>query len=108
MTHPTPAGNEPLSDIRSAIDRIDGDIINLIGVRQSWVEAAGKAKALSPDAVVETVDAPARVQQVIDIARARAAATGASEDVVEATYRAMIGAFIELERRVHRIASGQQ
>lgn len=74
MTHPTPAGNEPLAEIRTAVDRIDGDIINLIAVRQSWVEAAGKAKARSTD-------------------------------VVEATYRAMIGAFIELERGVHRTAS---
>ncbi|ALE06814.1 hypothetical protein AL755_17360 [Arthrobacter sp. ERGS1:01] len=107
MTHPSPVGSEPLADIRTAIDRIDEDIIGLIGVREGWVEAAGKAKALSTEVVVETVDAPARVRQVIEVARARAAAAGASEDVVEATYRAMIGAFIELERGVHRTATEQ-
>jgi isochorismate pyruvate lyase len=107
MTHPSPAGNESLPGIRTAIDRIDGDIINLIAIRQRWVEAAGKAKALGDGVVVETVDAPARVQQVIDVARAKAAAAGASEGVVEATYRAMIGAFIEHERGVHRAASKQ-
>jgi len=107
MKHPSPAGNESLSTIRAAIDRIDEGIIGLIAVRQGWVEAAGRAKALDDERGAETVDAPARVQQVIDSARTKAAAAGGSEDVAEATYRAMIGAFIELERGVHRNATAQ-
>lgn len=110
MRHASPAGNESLSDIRAAIDRIDQDMVGLIATRQGWVAAAGKtkAKASASDVAGETVDAPARVQRVIDVVRERAAAVGASADVVEATYRAMIAAFIELERGVHQAESKRQ
>lgn len=101
MTEKHPAGDEPLPDIRAAIDGIDAEMIRLIATRQRWVAAAGREKARSAEGSAETVDAPARVQQVIDRVRERAAAEGASPDVVEATYRAMIAAFIEYEREVH-------
>ncbi len=84
-----------LSDIRSAIDDIDTRIVALIAERQRWVEAAGALKT-STDAV----RAPARVEQVIAGVRAKAEATGASPEVVEAAYRALIAAFIEHELRI--------
>ncbi|MFD0363027.1 chorismate mutase [Nocardia sp. GCM10030253] len=43
------------------------------------------------------VRAPARVEQVVALARERATAAGLAPDVAESVWRAMIGAFIELE-----------
>ncbi len=92
-----------LGEIRRAIDTIDHEIIALIAQRQQWVEAAGRAKAAHPaqSQPDDAVQAPARVEAVIDKVRGHAASVDASPDVVEATYRAMIAAFIELELRVH-------
>ena len=83
-----------LPEIRTAIDAVDAQLVDLIARRQQWVEAAGRAKAGHGPNLVR---APARVEEVVARARARAAKAGASADVVEATYRAMIGAFIDLE-----------
>lgn len=110
MGQAPPSGNESLSDIRVAIDSIDRDLVALIAARQSWVEAAGRAKAKTQTSANagESVEAPARVQQVVEAVREKAVAAGASADVVEATYRAMIKAFIELERGVHQTETKRQ
>ena len=89
-----------LTEIRANIDATDREIIALIASRQRWVEAAGRAKAASAQPR-DAVRAPARVEAVIDTVRAQASSVGASPEVVEATYRAMIAAFIELELGVH-------
>lgn len=91
-----------LSDIRAAIDALDREIIALIAARQRFVEAAGVAKAGQDS---DAVRAPARVEAVIARVREEAVAAGASPAVVEAAYRAMIDAFIDLELDVH--AGGQ-
>lgn len=88
-----------LTEVRSAIDAIDEELIALIAMRQRWVLAAGALKE-SEDGVRD----PARVEQVIEKVRARAVSSGASPEVVESTYRAMISAFIDLELTHHRSA----
>ena len=95
MTDPGPE----LTTIRAAIDRLDGEIIALIAQRQAQVVAAGIAKRGQP---TDAVRAPSRVEDVIRKVRALAIEAGASPDVAEATYRAMIGAFIDLELGVQR------
>lgn len=87
-----------MTDIRAAIDTLDTQIVALIGERQRWVERAAVAKRGQDTGAVR---APARVEQVIGKVRSLATAADASPEVVEATYRAMIGAFIELELREH-------
>lgn len=89
-----------LDEIRANIDATDREIIALIARRQRWVEAAGRAKAASAQPS-DAVRAPARVEAVIEKVRAEALSAGASPEVVEAAYRAMIAAFIELELGVH-------
>ena len=106
----SPAEAPELATIRPQIDALDSQIIELIGQRQALVEAAGRAKAnhapvASAADAESAVRAPARVEQVITTVRARAAEAGASEDVVEAVYRAMIAAFINHEFVVHKTAS---
>ncbi|GAA0234323.1 chorismate mutase [Cryptosporangium japonicum] len=90
-------GTDQLTDLRSAIDGLDREIVGLLARREQLVRRAGRLKADS-----DAVRAPARVEQVIAKVRALADESGADPAVVEATYRAMIGAFIDLELRVHR------
>lgn len=88
-----------LGVVRSRIDELDARIVGLIAERQRWVETAGRLKADEG-----AVRAPSRVEQVIAKVQAFADGAGASPDVVERTYRAMIAAFIDLELKTHREA----
>ena len=94
---PTPI---TLTEVRTQIDALDRRIVELIAERQRWVVAAGSLKQDE-----QGVRAPARVDQVIVKVRGLAEELGASPDVVERSYRALIGAFIDLELKHHR-ASG--
>jgi isochorismate pyruvate lyase len=86
-----------LEEVRAEIDALDRQIVELISQRQRWVVQAGKLKT-DPAAV----QAPDRVEKVIQTVRALAEESGAAPDVVERTYRAMIGAFVDLELSVHQ------
>ncbi|GAA3394280.1 chorismate mutase [Cryptosporangium minutisporangium] len=87
---------EQLAEIRAGIDDLDRQIVGLVAAREQLVRRAGQLKTDTA-----AVRAPDRVEQVIRKVRALAAEADANEDVVEATYRAMIAAFIDLELRVH-------
>ncbi|MCA0380408.1 MAG: chorismate mutase [Actinobacteria bacterium] len=86
-----------LESVRANIDALDRSIVGLIAERQKWVVAAASLKKDE-----DGVRAPARVEQVIARVRGLAAEVGASPDVVERTYRALIAAFIDLELERHR------
>lgn len=83
---------DEIAEIRTRIDGLDRRIIALLAERETFVRQAGRLKT---DA--GAVRAPQRVAEVVRRARSTAAELGASPDVVERTYRAMIGAFIDLE-----------
>ncbi|WP_073260134.1 chorismate mutase [Cryptosporangium aurantiacum] len=87
---------EQLPEIRAGIDQLDRQIVGLLSRREELVRRAGRLKTDS-----DAVRAPNRVEQVIGKVRTLATESGADPDVVEATYRAMIAAFIDLELRVH-------
>lgn len=86
-----------LAGVRQNIDSLDRRIVRLIAERQQWVVRAGSLKTDE-----QAVRAPARVEQVIAKVRALAEEAGASPEVVEAAYRALVSAFIELELDHHR------
>ena len=90
--------NPDLTEIREAINLLDERIVELIAERQAWVEQAGRLKR---DQGEDAVRAPARVDAVIARVRSLAVPAGASPEVVERTYRALIASFVELELRVH-------
>ena len=90
-----------IENVRAEIDELDRQIVELVSLRQHWVQEAGKLKADR-----DHVRAPARVEKVISKVRALAEASGAAPDVVERTYRAMIAAFIDLELSVHENHNG--
>jgi isochorismate pyruvate lyase len=86
-----------LSEVRQGIDALDQQIIALIAQRAMYVKDAARFKASSFQ-----VSAPARQAQVF--AKARHLATLENkgftglENVVEATYRAMVAGFISEEQ----------
>jgi isochorismate pyruvate lyase len=92
----TDTNDSSLDEVRSRIDQLDRQIVELIARRQQWVVRAGQLKTDTA-----SVRAPDRVQRVIEKVRALGVEAGASPDVVESTYRAMIDAFIALELVVH-------
>ncbi|RMU76006.1 hypothetical protein ALP26_200101 [Pseudomonas savastanoi pv. glycinea] len=85
-----------IEEVRQHIDRIDRDVVALLAKRGDLVTQAAGFKKTTDD-----VRAPARVEQVISKVRGIATDFGASPDVVERVYRAMISAFIEEELKTH-------
>ena len=94
---PSAAGGtccQTLGEARSHIDSIDKQIVALMAERSSYVIESGRFKA-DPNAVSD----PKRVEQIIAKMRGLAEQAHLAPDVAEATYRAMIGAFTEEERK---------
>lgn len=81
-----------LEEVRSNIDRIDAQLVRLIAERGMYVKQAAGLKKTAAE-----IPAPRRVAQVLARVRTLAEAAGADPAVVEATWRAMIAAFIEAE-----------
>lgn len=86
-----------LDEVRSCIDDVDRRLVKLLAERRGYVLQASRFKKSDAD-----VRAPARVEQVISKVRALATAEGVEPQVVEAIYRRMIEAFIELESAARR------
>lgn len=84
-----------LEQVRGNIDRIDAQMIALMAERAQYVAEAGRFKK-----DVASVHDGARVERIIVRVRAMAAERKLSPDVAEATYRAMIAAFTDYERRL--------
>ncbi|CAI8912116.1 MULTISPECIES: chorismate mutase [Pseudomonas] len=91
-----------IEEVRHHIDGIDRELVALLARRGNLVNQAAAFKKTHDD-----VRAPARVEQVIAKVRALAAESGASEEVVERVYRAMIAAFIDAELKAHAALSVQ-
>lgn len=87
---------DTLADVRSAIDQIDFMLVGLLAERGHYVREAARFKRNQAE-----VAAPDRVKQVIDKALSHATDMGAAPEVVEAVYRSMVAAFIQLENRQH-------
>ncbi|WP_210215377.1 chorismate mutase [Pseudoxanthobacter soli] len=85
---------DSLAEVRQNIDRIDSAILKLMAERGTYVREAGRFKANAA-----SVQDDARVARIIAKVRAEAEADGLSPDVAEATYRAMIAAFTEEEKK---------
>ncbi|MFJ4256247.1 chorismate mutase [Pseudomonas monteilii] len=91
-----------IEDVRTRIDHIDQNLVALLAQRGQLVAQAAAFKKTTDD-----VRAPARVEQVIAKVRGIAEQTGASPEVVERVYRAMIAAFIDEELSVHAGLTGK-
>lgn len=82
-----------MNDVRTEIDRLDAELVELLAQRFGYVERAWQIKL----AQKAEANVPWRNQQVIDKVRARAETHGLPPDLVEALWRQMIGWFIQYE-----------
>jgi len=92
MTSKQPKDCQSMADVRSEIDRIDEEMVALIGERFSYVDRAWQLKENPEDAVV-----PWRIQQVIDSVKSHAETKNVPKELIEALWRQMIGWFIQYE-----------
>ena len=81
-----------MSEVRAEIDRIDGELVDLIAQRFSYVDRAWQLKKNPGDAYV-----PWRIQQVIDKVKVHATDKGLPPELTEALWRQMIGWFVQYE-----------
>lgn len=89
-----------MEEVRRNIDCIDAQIVKLIAERGAYVKQASQFKKDRRD-----VQAPQRVEAIIQKVRALATEYGTSPDIVENLYREMIAGFIELEMKELRVAN---
>jgi isochorismate pyruvate lyase len=95
---------ETMADVRRHIDELDTRIVALLAERSGYVAQAARIKQ---DAA--QVHDQARIDFIVGRVKDMAAGHGAPEAVMEATYRAMIDAFIAFERQEFaRLREGAQ
>lgn len=81
-----------IQDIRAEIDRIDRQIVTLIGERAGYVQAAAKFKTSAAD-----VRATGRFEAMLHQRRAWAEECDLDPDMIERLYRDMVNHFIQQE-----------
>lgn len=91
-----------LGEVRDNIDRLDREIVKLMAERGRYVHEAARFKANPAQ-----VDAPQRVEVVVNKAKAFAEQDGLPPQVAEAAYRAMVHAFTEYEQGVFAAAAAR-
>lgn len=92
MSARAPEDCTDMNEVRSEIDRLDAELVDLMAQRFHYVDRAWQLKANPGEAYV-----PWRIQQVIDKVRARAETKGLPPELVEALWRQMIGWFVQYE-----------
>ena len=90
----TPDQCESMLDIRAEIDRLDRQVIALLGQRFAYVKAASKFKTNET-----TVRAPERLQAMLQQRRAWAEEEGLDADVIEKMYQDLVNHFIAEEMK---------
>ncbi|MCY6491962.1 isochorismate lyase [Leptolyngbya sp. GGD] len=81
-----------MTEIRSEIDNLDRQVIQLLGQRFAYVKAAAKFKT---DAA--SVKAPERFQSMLQQRRVWAEVEGLNPDAIEKLYRDLVNHFIQEE-----------
>jgi isochorismate pyruvate lyase len=92
-----------MEEVRDEIDRIDRELVDLIGERFTYVDRAWQLKNSPAEARV-----PWRIQQVIDKVKARATEKRLPPELVEALWRQMIGWFVQYEEEKLRQAEPEE
>ena len=81
-----------MDEIRVEIDKMDKDIIAILGKRFKYVEAAAKFKTSKT-----SVSAPERLKLMLETRRDWAVKEGLSPDAIEKMYSDLINHFIQQE-----------
>lgn len=90
----TPDECENMLDIRAEIERLDRQIIALLGQRFAYVKAASKFKTSQA-----SVKAPERFEAMLKQRRVWADEEGLNADVIEKMYRDLVNHFINEEMK---------
>jgi isochorismate pyruvate lyase len=90
----TPDECENMLDIRAEIDRLDRQVIALLGQRFAYVKAASKFKTTETD-----VKAPERFQAMLKQRRIWADEEGLNANAIESLYRDLVNHFIQEEMK---------
>ncbi len=90
--HPQVVHCSTMAEVRQHIDALDEKIVALLSERSGYVAQAARIKP-SADLIFDHD----RIEHIVQRVREMAAAQGAPQAVAEATYRAMIAAFIDFE-----------
>jgi isochorismate pyruvate lyase len=88
-----PGDCHTLEEVREQIDRIDEEIVALIGQRAGYVKAAARYKDSE-----HAVSAPERFASMLQARRRWAEREGLNPDVIESLYRELVGYFIAEEK----------
>ncbi|QIL39745.1 isochorismate lyase [Pedobacter sp. HDW13] len=99
----SPESCKDINEIRSAIDAIDQQVIQLIGERFKYVKAASKFKVNE-----EAVKAPERFKNMLLQRRDWADAAGLNPDIIEKVYRDLVNYFISEEIKNWNIENGNK
>ena len=83
-----------MQDIRAEIDRIDQEVIGLLGERFEYVQAASRFKTSET-----SVRAPERFKAMLEQRRVWAQDAGLDPDVIANVYRDLVSYFIEEEMK---------
>jgi isochorismate pyruvate lyase len=94
---------QSLDEVRSAMDSIDRQIVDLISQRVDCVRAAAKFKT-----VAEAVADPERIQAVLTTRRRWAEEKGLDGGSIEALYRDLVAYCIAEEKKHWEALSGQK
>lgn len=89
-----------LRDVRASIDRVDREIVKLLGERREYALAAARLK--SPDALQD----PAREAQVLSHVAGLARQRGLDPALVEALYRELMEGFLRAEHAATEAEGG--
>lgn len=90
----TPDQCENMVDIRAEIDRLDRQVVALLGQRFAYVKVASKFKSSET-----SVKAPERFQAMLEQRRVWAQEEGLNADVIEKMYRDLVNHFIDEEMK---------
>jgi isochorismate pyruvate lyase len=81
-----------LEEVRSEIDKLDDQIVELIGARNSYIKQAAKFKN-----TIDEVKAPERIDEIMTKVRHKALTLGMSPNLLEEIYTIMINEMVEAE-----------
>jgi len=81
-----------LNEVRTEIDKLDDQIVELIGARNSYIKQAAKFKD-----TVDEVKNPERISEIIAKVRHKALELGMSANLLEEIYTIMIDEMVESE-----------
>ena len=90
----TPETCENMIEIRAAIDALDHEVVQLLGKRFAYVQAAAKFKTDE-----QSVRAPQRFAAMLEQRRIWAQENGLNADAIEKLFRDLVTHFIEEETR---------